>query len=95
MAQAQLHEVGKIHKLTWLYLAAMAAVFGYWWNSMAAGIFLLLLLILLTTFFSTLIDGLIGVLGSLRRIENMLEGIDHIEDLLERKNTVHIGTIPR
>jgi hypothetical protein len=95
MAQAQLHEVGKIHKLTWLYLAGMAAIFGYWWNSVAAGIFLLLFLILQTTFFNALIDGFIGVLGSLRRTENMLEGIDHIEDLLERKNTVHIGTIPR
>jgi hypothetical protein len=38
MAQMQPQEVGKIFKPTWVLLAVMAAVFGYWWNSVAAGI---------------------------------------------------------
>jgi hypothetical protein len=85
MAQMQPQEVGKIFKPTWVLLAVMAAVFGYWWNSVAAGIFMLMLLGLLMTIFNLVLDALIGVLGKLTRIE----------DLLERKNTVHIGTIPR
>jgi TM2 domain-containing membrane protein YozV len=89
---AQKFEPGKIEKQSWIFVAAIAAVFGLWMGSIGAGIFMFLLLALLTTLICPIIDGLIGVLMSLGRIEQQVEQQRERLDRVE-KQLMSLGDI--
>jgi hypothetical protein len=67
-----------MNQWTWLFLAVTAAVFGFWQNSIVAGIFVFLFLLLLTRLLYVLIDNVIRVEHVTARVEKLLH--ERLED---------------